>query len=119
MLPRLVTVFDQKLPCAQILSPKAVCVQVWRELFSPLHALSFGIGGDTTCNVLWRLQNGELENIRPKVSLRECPFLHFHGKEIELLGLMNIPTKTVEVAVRKNREQKHFFHSFTAQTNEA
>ncbi|KAM4620585.1 platelet-activating factor acetylhydrolase IB subunit alpha2 isoform 1-T1 [Polymixia lowei] len=41
--------------------------EIWRELFSPLHALNFGIGGDTTCNVLWRLQNGELENIRPKV----------------------------------------------------
>uniref|UniRef100_A0AAY4ALW2 Platelet-activating factor acetylhydrolase IB subunit alpha2 n=1 Tax=Denticeps clupeoides TaxID=299321 RepID=A0AAY4ALW2_9TELE len=41
--------------------------EVWRELFSPLHALNFGIGGDTTCNVLWRLQNGELENIRPRV----------------------------------------------------
>nr|XP_006642217.1 PREDICTED: platelet-activating factor acetylhydrolase IB subunit beta [Lepisosteus oculatus] len=41
--------------------------EVWRELFSPLHALNFGIGGDTTSNVLWRLQNGELENIRPKV----------------------------------------------------
>ncbi|XP_047463312.1 platelet-activating factor acetylhydrolase IB subunit beta isoform X2 [Mugil cephalus] len=40
---------------------------VWKDLFSPLHALNFGIGGDTTCNVLWRLQNGELENIRPKV----------------------------------------------------
>lgn len=43
------------------------CLQVWRELFSPLHALNFGLAGDTTCNVLWRLQNGELENIRPKV----------------------------------------------------
>ncbi|XP_062262659.1 platelet-activating factor acetylhydrolase IB subunit beta [Platichthys flesus] len=41
--------------------------EMWRELFSPLHALNFGIGGDTTCNVLWRLQNGELENIQPKV----------------------------------------------------
>ncbi|XP_066515218.1 platelet-activating factor acetylhydrolase IB subunit beta [Hoplias malabaricus] len=41
--------------------------EVWRELFSPLHALNFGVGGDTTCNVLWRLQNGELENIRPRV----------------------------------------------------
>lgn len=41
--------------------------EIWRELFSPLHALNFGIGGDTTCNVLWRLQNGELDNIRPKV----------------------------------------------------
>ncbi|CAN9501705.1 unnamed protein product [Ophioblennius macclurei] len=41
--------------------------EIWREFFSPLHALNFGIGGDTTSNVLWRLQNGELENIRPKV----------------------------------------------------
>ncbi|KAG5837377.1 hypothetical protein ANANG_G00238620 [Anguilla anguilla] len=41
--------------------------EVWRELFSPLHAINFGIAGDTTCNVLWRLQNGELQNIRPKV----------------------------------------------------
>ncbi|CAB1352678.1 unnamed protein product, partial [Coregonus sp. 'balchen'] len=42
---------------------------IWRELFSPLHALNFGIGGDTTCNVLWRLQNGELDNIGPKVTV--------------------------------------------------
>lgn len=40
--------------------------EIWKELFSPLHSLNFGIGGDTTCNVLWRLQNGELDNIRPK-----------------------------------------------------
>ncbi|XP_066522864.1 platelet-activating factor acetylhydrolase IB subunit alpha2-like [Hoplias malabaricus] len=40
---------------------------VWKELFSPLHVLNFGIAGDTTCNVLWRLHNGELQNIRPKV----------------------------------------------------
>uniref|UniRef100_A0A8D0AND9 Platelet-activating factor acetylhydrolase IB subunit alpha2 n=1 Tax=Sander lucioperca TaxID=283035 RepID=A0A8D0AND9_SANLU len=41
--------------------------EVRQDLFSPLHALNFGIAGDTTCNVLWRLQNGELENICPKV----------------------------------------------------
>ncbi|XP_076831841.1 platelet-activating factor acetylhydrolase IB subunit alpha2-like [Brachyhypopomus gauderio] len=41
--------------------------EVWRAFFSPLHALNFGIAGDTTCNVLWRLRNGELQNIRPKV----------------------------------------------------
>uniref|UniRef100_A0A2I3S4Y4 Platelet-activating factor acetylhydrolase IB subunit alpha2 n=1 Tax=Pan troglodytes TaxID=9598 RepID=A0A2I3S4Y4_PANTR len=41
--------------------------EIWRELFSPLHALNFGIGGDTTRHVLWRLKNGELENIKPKV----------------------------------------------------
>lgn len=41
--------------------------EIWRELFSPLHALNFGVGGDATQHVLWRLQHGELENIRPKV----------------------------------------------------
>ncbi|KAF6078929.1 platelet activating factor acetylhydrolase 1b catalytic subunit 3 [Phyllostomus discolor] len=41
--------------------------EIWRELFSPLHALNFGIGGDGTQHVLWRLENGELEHIRPKI----------------------------------------------------
>ncbi|XP_076008744.1 platelet-activating factor acetylhydrolase IB subunit gamma [Genypterus blacodes] len=41
--------------------------EVWRELFSPLHALNFGMGSDATQQVLWRLSNGELDNISPKV----------------------------------------------------
>lgn len=40
---------------------------IWRQLFSPLHSLNFGIGGDATQHVLWRLCNGELDNISPKV----------------------------------------------------
>ncbi|XP_033117270.1 platelet-activating factor acetylhydrolase IB subunit gamma-like [Anneissia japonica] len=40
---------------------------IWKELFIPLHCLNFGIGGDATQHVLWRIQNGELENIAPKV----------------------------------------------------
>ncbi|XP_034029880.1 platelet-activating factor acetylhydrolase IB subunit gamma [Thalassophryne amazonica] len=40
---------------------------VWRNLFSPLHSLNFGIGGDSTQHVLWRLGNGELDYISPKV----------------------------------------------------
>uniref|UniRef100_A0A9J7YC08 Platelet-activating factor acetylhydrolase IB subunit alpha1 n=2 Tax=Cyprinus carpio TaxID=7962 RepID=A0A9J7YC08_CYPCA len=41
--------------------------EVWRKLFSPLHALNFGVGGDATQHVLWRLVNGELDHISPKV----------------------------------------------------
>uniref|UniRef100_A0A671T0F6 Platelet-activating factor acetylhydrolase IB subunit alpha1 n=1 Tax=Sinocyclocheilus anshuiensis TaxID=1608454 RepID=A0A671T0F6_9TELE len=41
--------------------------EVWRKLFSPLHALNFGVGGDATQHVLWRLMNGELDHISPKV----------------------------------------------------
>lgn len=41
--------------------------EIWKEYFAPLHCLCFGCRGDTTSNVLWRLQNGELECIKPKV----------------------------------------------------
>lgn len=38
-------------------------------MFVPLHCLNFGVGGDETQHVLWRLQNGELEDFAPKVLL--------------------------------------------------
>ncbi|XP_052806131.1 platelet-activating factor acetylhydrolase IB subunit alpha2-like [Mya arenaria] len=41
--------------------------QLWKRMFEPLHCLNFGIGGDQTQHVLWRVQNGELENLEPKV----------------------------------------------------
>lgn len=40
---------------------------VWKEQIEPLHAANFGIGGDRTQHVLWRIQNGELDGIEPKV----------------------------------------------------
>lgn len=42
---------------------------LWEKWFAPMHSLNFGIGGDQTQHVLWRLKNGELEFIRPKVRL--------------------------------------------------
>ncbi|ELU09241.1 hypothetical protein CAPTEDRAFT_156453 [Capitella teleta] len=41
--------------------------ELWEKLFVPMHCLNFGVGGDQTQHVLWRIQNGELENISPKV----------------------------------------------------
>jgi lysophospholipase L1-like esterase len=43
--------------------------EVWKEHFEPLHAANFGIGGDRTQHVLWRLQNGELEGYTPKAAV--------------------------------------------------
>ena len=40
---------------------------VWTARFAPMKAENFGIAGDCTQHVLWRLQNGELDNIQPKV----------------------------------------------------
>jgi lysophospholipase L1-like esterase len=39
----------------------------WTENFFGWNAANFGWGGDTTQNILWRLQNGEFEGIAPKV----------------------------------------------------
>ena len=47
------------------------CTDVWEKWFAPMHCLNFGIGGDETQHVLWRLKNGELEFIKPKVRGRE------------------------------------------------
>jgi lysophospholipase L1-like esterase/ketosteroid isomerase-like protein len=40
---------------------------VWEKNFAPLHAANFGIAGDRTQHVLWRMQNGELEGYKPRV----------------------------------------------------
>ncbi len=39
---------------------------VWKARIAPLRAANFGVGGDTTQNVLWRLENGAVGNLRPK-----------------------------------------------------
>jgi lysophospholipase L1-like esterase len=40
---------------------------IFHQEFEPLKAANFGIGGDQTQHVLWRIQNGELDGIQPKV----------------------------------------------------
>jgi beta-glucosidase len=39
---------------------------VWKKRFEPLHAVNYGIGGDTTREVLYRLNDGILDGIKPK-----------------------------------------------------
>ncbi|HVU35126.1 MAG TPA: GDSL-type esterase/lipase family protein [Opitutaceae bacterium] len=39
----------------------------WRETFHGWNAADFGWGGDTTQNILWRLEHGELDGVNPKV----------------------------------------------------
>ncbi|HEX3998942.1 MAG TPA: platelet-activating factor acetylhydrolase IB subunit [Pirellulales bacterium] len=43
--------------------------EVWAKNYEPLKAANFGIGGDRTQHVLWRLQNGELDGIKPKLAV--------------------------------------------------
>ncbi len=39
----------------------------WKKDFAPLGAANFGIGGDTTQNLLWRLENGDVGALKPRV----------------------------------------------------
>lgn len=41
--------------------------KIWDKHFAPLKAANFGIGGDRTEHVIWRLRHGELEGIQPKL----------------------------------------------------
>lgn len=41
----------------------------WERFYGPRHAANFGIGGDRTQHVLWRLDNGEADGIKPKVAV--------------------------------------------------
>ncbi|HRH94412.1 MAG TPA: platelet-activating factor acetylhydrolase IB subunit [Prosthecobacter sp.] len=40
--------------------------EVWAKSFGAYTPANFGIGGDRTQHVLWRIQNGELDGIKPK-----------------------------------------------------
>src|SRR5687767_5743695 len=41
--------------------------EVWNDAFGQYKTANFGIGGDRTQHVLWRITNGELDGIKPKV----------------------------------------------------
>ncbi len=43
--------------------------EVWAKAFSQWNPANFGIGGDRTQHVLWRIENGELEGIKPKAAV--------------------------------------------------
>ena len=51
---------------------------VWEKYWAPLKAANFGIGGDRTQHVLWRLDHGNLDGLKPKVA-------------VVLIGVNNIP----------------------------
>jgi lysophospholipase L1-like esterase len=58
---------------------------IWQTAYEPRHALDFGIGGDKTQNVLWRLNNMGIQNLKPKVA-------------VVLIGTNNIANTPHEIA---------------------
>jgi beta-glucosidase len=42
---------------------------MWDKHYAPRNAVNMGFSGDRTEHVLWRLENGEIENIKPKLAV--------------------------------------------------
>ncbi len=63
---------------------------VWDEYFASLRPANFGIAGDRTQGVLWRMQNGELEGFQAKLI-------------IHMLGTNNINRNPAAEIVEGNR----------------
>jgi len=40
---------------------------IWQAYYDKYQPANFGIGGDTTQNVIWRIENGELDGIHPRI----------------------------------------------------
>jgi len=43
--------------------------KVWEKYWAPMKAANFGIGGDRTEHILWRLQNGNYDGLKPKLTV--------------------------------------------------
>ena len=42
-------------------------IQIWNSKYEPLGAVNYGIGGDRTEHMLWRILNGEIDGVSPKL----------------------------------------------------
>jgi beta-glucosidase len=68
---------------------------VWNEYYAPRHAANLGINGDRTQNLLWRLQNGELDGLHPKVVILMIG-TNNTGKERNKDKIRNTTSETIE-----------------------
>ncbi|MHC4291567.1 MAG: GDSL-type esterase/lipase family protein [Planctomycetota bacterium] len=42
---------------------------MWEQYYAPRNAVNMGFSGDQTQHVLWRLENGEIDGINPKLAV--------------------------------------------------
>jgi beta-glucosidase len=42
---------------------------VWEKFYTKRNAMNLGIGGDRTQHVLWRLENGNIDGLKPKAAV--------------------------------------------------
>jgi lysophospholipase L1-like esterase len=70
-------------------------LNVWNKYYAPRHAANFGIDGDRTQHVLWRMDHGELDGIKPKVVVLMIG-TNNTGKENDTGKIRNTIPETIE-----------------------
>lgn len=75
----------------------------WTSNFFGWNAADFGWGGDTTQNILWRLKNGELDRVNPKVIVVLAGTNNLGGKvdEAKIADISNGIKAIVDVCKQK------------------
>ena len=78
--------------------------KIWEAAFGQYQPANFGIGGDRTQHVLWRITNGELDGIKPKVAVLMIGTNNTGGDSAE--GIAKGVTKIVETIREKSTTTK-------------
>ena len=78
--------------------------EVWAKSFTKYNPANFGIGGDRTQHVLWRIENGELDGIKPKAAVIMIGTNNSGSDEAD--GIARGVTKIVEFIRRKSPDTK-------------
>ncbi len=55
--------------------------ELWQEHYAPRKAVNLGFSGDRTQHVLWRLENGEIDGICPKLAVIMIGTNNSNGKD--------------------------------------
>jgi lysophospholipase L1-like esterase len=69
---------------------------VWAKTYGDMNPANFGIGGDKTQHVLWRMDNGELDGINPKVLVLMIGTNNVPGNTYSAEDILNADTKIVQ-----------------------
>jgi lysophospholipase L1-like esterase len=64
---------------------------IWKHYYDKYEPANFGIGGDQTQHVIWRIENGELEGLHPKVT-------------VVMIGTNNTPGHNAEEIAAANKK---------------
>jgi beta-glucosidase len=73
----------------------------WAKHYTPRKAVNLGIGGDRTQHVLWRLENGNIEGIKPKLAVLMIGTNNSNGTDNTAEEI----AAGIEAIVKKLREQ--------------